>query len=111
MRSKPLRQGWQCGTMSPMSDVAMKQPTGLWVPKVTVLLSHVAVSAALLLVSWANLEGGDPSSSEVVSGVCAALVSGLNLGVASCRYQQRRMVERHMAADHPGVFAPSSPRG
>lgn len=76
-----------------------------------VVVTELVTSVVLLGVALSNLVSEDPTAWERFSGLAAALVSGLSLGVGLTLYLQGRMVQRHMAAQHPGVPVPASRRG
>jgi hypothetical protein len=88
------------------------EAAGLWAPPTVVVASQLGVFAVLAVLAWSNLNlhDEDPYGLWRVLGFAAALVSGLNLGVALCLHLQRRMVHQHMASQHPGVPVPSSRR-
>lgn len=95
----------------------MEQPGGtpesvhnLWVARTSTFLTELFLAAMFLGVAATLLVPGTPSMVSRVTGLLAALASGLSFGVVLALVGWRRMIRRHMAVDHPGVPVPLKPR-
>lgn len=86
------------------------QVRGLWEPPRSAFVTQALLGVMLLVMAVTALLLGEPGAWDRVIGLGAALMAGMSFGVVLGLFGMRRMVRRHMAADHPGVPVPQKPR-
>ena len=79
------------------------QVHGLWIHPRATLVTQPLLASMFLLLAWGNLFGDHSNTWDRAMGFAQALLSGLLFGVTLTVIMWRRMVRRHMDADHPGV--------
>ncbi|WP_123827141.1 hypothetical protein [Micromonospora globispora] len=83
-----------------MEESQGRQVLGLWLPKRSVSRSLLALAVLLLLPAVTRLLDGRYTFDRITA-LALGVAAGMSFGVALASIGQRRMVERHMQAEHP----------
>jgi len=89
-------------------DTRLDRPTALWAPTWFSLGTQLLVGVMTLGIGWTHLSFIHVDDLAFM-GAVGLFVSGSAFGGFLSLFIQRRMVRRHMAADHPGAPVPDRP--